>query len=125
MDLTLQKPGDHHFIRSVSDQGIRVVDDWYQVPLIISASKLISDWKIDQFDMISERELDPIFDQSPDVVLLGTGSKQKFLPPEKMMFFYQRGIGAEVMSTDAACRTFNVLVSEERRVVAALLPLTV
>jgi uncharacterized protein len=39
-----------------------------------------------------------------------------------MMAFYTRGIGAEVMSTQAACRTFNVLVSEERRVVAALMP---
>jgi uncharacterized protein len=58
------------------------------------------------------------------VVLMGTGTRQQFPPVERMMEFYRRGIGAEVMSTAAACRTFNVLVSEQRLVVAALMPLT-
>lgn len=123
MDLTLQSPGDHYFIRSVSDKGICVVEQWFQESLVISASHLITDWSVTRFDEINELQLQTIFDLEPDVVLLGTGRKQHFLPAEKMMLFYQRGIGAEVMSTDAACRTFNVLVSEERRVVAALLPL--
>ena len=46
------------------------------------------------------------------MVLLGTGARQQFLPMDLMMEFYGRGVGAEVMSTAAACRTFNVLVSE-------------
>ena len=58
----------------------------------------------------------------PEVVLIGTGKKQLFLPPKLMVMFYQEGIGFEVMTTDAACRTFNVLVSEGRNVVAALMP---
>jgi uncharacterized protein len=60
----------------------------------------------------------------PEIVLIGTGSKQIFLPPELMMFFYSRNTGFEVMTTDAACRTFNVLASEGRKVVAALLPVS-
>jgi uncharacterized protein len=55
-------------------------------------------------------------------VIIGTGERQHFLPPLLMMEFHGQGIGAEVMSTAAACRTFNVLVSEGRNVVAALLP---
>jgi len=123
MDLTLQKPGDHLFIRAISDRAIRVVDDWHEGPLILSAERLITDWAVTDVGDISEALLEPVFDLGPDIVLLGTGARQHFLPAELMMAFYRRGIGAEVMSTHAACRTFNVLVSEDRRVVAVLLPL--
>ena len=63
-----------------------------------------------------------VFDLQPEIVLIGTGRKQVFLQPELMMSFYRREVGFEVMSTHAACRTFNVLVSESRNAVAALLP---
>jgi uncharacterized protein len=122
MDLSLQQPGDHLFIRAISAEAIRIVDDWYRGPLILSASRLITDWAVTNINDISESMLQPVFDLAPDIVLLGTGARQHFLPAELMMAFYTRGIGAEVMSTQAACRTFNVLVSEERRVVAALMP---
>ena len=123
MDLTLQRPGDHLFVRSISDEGIRIIDDWHQGSLILSATRLITDWAVTNFDEINAGLLEPIFDLGADVVLLGTGSQQRFLPAEMMVEFYSRGIGVEVMATAAACRTFNVLVSEERRVVAALLPI--
>lgn len=124
MDLTLQKPGDHLFIRAISEQGIRVTDAWYQGPLIISPSRLISDWAVTGAEDISELHLTPVFDLVPDIVLIGTGAQQFFLPAEVMMAFYRRGIGVEVMTTHAACRTFNVLALEGRRVAAALIPLT-
>ena len=73
---------------------------------------------------LSAGRLEPIFELGPEVVLLGTGPLQQFPPAELMMEFYRRHVGAEVMSTDAACRTFNVLVSEQRLVVAALMPIT-
>jgi uncharacterized protein len=57
----------------------------------------------------------------PEVVLLGTGRKQAFPAPRLLKTFYQRGIGFEAMTTEAACRTFNVLVSEGRTAVAALI----
>jgi uncharacterized protein len=64
-----------------------------------------------------------IFDLQPEVILLGTGVTQVFLPPAIQVHFFQRNYGFEVMTTDAACRTFNVLVAEGRHVVAALMPL--
>ena len=82
----------------------------------------MDDWDATNPCDLSDRQLNPIFELEPEVVLLGTGASQIFLPPELMMRFYGRGIGVEVMTTDAACRTFNVLVSEGRKVVAALLP---
>jgi uncharacterized protein len=127
LDLNLERPGDHHFIRSLNDQGIRVGETWYPQSLIISANHLISDWSVQTMkDLVEEdlakKSLEPILNLAPEILLIGTGSKQVFLQPQLTVFFYQKGIGVEVMTTDAACRTFNVLVSEGRNVVAALMP---
>lgn len=122
MELTLQKPGDHLFIRSVSGAGIQVVDTCYRSALIISATEIITDWSARSVDDIDREHIKRILGLGPEVVLVGTGSRQVFLSPELMAFFYQHNVGVEVMTTDAACRTFNVLVSESRNVVAALLP---
>ena len=122
MDLTLEKPGDHLFIRSVSAKGIQVVDDFYDSPIIVSADRVIPDWPLDSIENITERYLEKVLDLQPEVVLIGAGARQSFLTPRQMMFFYSRNVGVEVMTTDAACRTFNVLVSESRHVVAILIP---
>lgn len=122
MDLTLDRPGDHLFVRSVSESGIRVVDRLFGGPIVLSAQKVVDPWEARDPASIDEDLLEPVFALQPEVVLLGTGARQVFPPPELMMCFYRRGIGIEVMTTDAACRTFNILVGEGRRVVAALLP---
>jgi uncharacterized protein len=122
MDLTLDRPGDHHSIRSVSAQGIQIGDHWYTGPLIVSASELLTDWDAGRPAELDEQRLAPVFGLAPEVVLVGTGPQQEFPPPEVLMYFYRRNIGVEFMTTHAACRTFNVLVSENRKVVAALLP---
>jgi len=122
MDLTLQTHGDHLFIRSVSEAGIQVVDDFYKTSIILSAREIIPNWPVRSVDDFEEQHLERVLELNPEIVLIGTGKQQAFLPPELMMFFYQRNIGIEVMSTQAACRTFNVLVSESRNVAAALIP---
>jgi len=122
MDLTLERPGDHLSIQSVTPDGLQIADRWYTGPLIISASELLTDWQAQQFGDLNEQQLEPVFGLKPEVVLVGTGPKQMFPAPELLMCFYRRGIGVEFMNTPAACRTFNVLVSEQRNVVAALLP---
>ncbi len=99
-------------------------EQWYSEPLIISATSLVTDWETRSVEDLHPPSFAKIFELRPEVVLIGTGIRQQFPPVELMMEFYRRGIGAEVMSTTAACRTFNVLVSEQRLVVAALMPIT-
>lgn len=123
MEFNLEVPQDQFFIRSVSDKGIRVADDYYTSAFIISGQRIVPEWKVDSVSDITESGLQVIFDLQPEVVLIGTGNKQVFLPPPIQAHFFRRSIGFEVMTTDAACRTFNVLVAEGRHVVAALLPL--
>ncbi|MGB6007234.1 Mth938-like domain-containing protein [Castellaniella sp.] len=59
---------------------------------------------------------------APEVLLIGTGTRQTFLAPETTRPLLQLGIGVETMTTQAAARTYNILMSEERRVLALLLP---
>lgn len=59
---------------------------------------------------------------APEVLLIGTGSRQIFLAPDIIGPLLQLGIGVETMTTQAAARTYNILMSEERRVLALLLP---
>ncbi len=123
MEFNLEVPQNQFFIRSISDKGIRVHDAFYNNPFIISGQRIVPEWDVKSIEDISEENLQVIFDLQPEVILLGTGETQVFLPPAIQVHFFRRNFGFEVMTTDAACRTFNVLVAEGRHVVAALMPL--
>ena len=124
MEFNLEVPENQFFIRSVSEQGIRVHKDLFNKPFIISGQRIVPEWNVRSVSDINEKNLQRIFEMEPEVILIGTGNTQEFLPPATQAHFFRRNVGFEVMTTDAACRTFNVLVSEGRQVVAALLPLT-
>lgn len=89
--------------------------------LIVLPDRLIDDWRPAGFDDLTVEDLRSIAAFKPDLVLLGTGETQRF--PESALFWplLDMGIGFEAMTTGAACRTYNVLVSEGRRAAAALL----
>ncbi len=122
MDLSFQAPGEHHYVHSISAQGICIAGQNYCQSVLLTADQLITDWPPQSFSEFKAEFLQPIFQLHPDLVLLGTGSRQHFPDASILMEFYGRGIGIEVMGSAAACRTFNVLVAESRRVVAALFP---
>lgn len=109
-------------MRSIDAAGIRINDEYYTRPLIISGRQIVPAWNVNTIADINEETLQPIFSMQPELVLIGCGKTQAFLPPATQALFFRHNIGFEVMTTDAACRTFNVLVNEERNVVAALLP---
>lgn len=124
MEFNLEVPHDHFFIRSISERGIRINDDYFTAPFIISGRRIVPQWEVNSVSDIDETSLQAVFNLQPEVILVGTGENQVFLPPSTQMHFYRRQVGFEVMTTDAACRTFNVLAAEGRQVVAALLPIT-
>jgi len=124
VEFNLDLPQDQFFIRSVSEKGIRVHQDYFSKPFILSGQRIVPDWGVETLADINEETLQAVFDLQPEVVLIGTGNTQVFLPPTTQVHFFRRQVGFEVMTTDAACRTYNVLIAEGRQVVAALLPLT-
>lgn len=122
-ELTLERPGQHLFISATGARGIRVADTWLARSLIITPDTLVDDWAPQSIGALREEHLQVVLALEPEVVLLGTGARQVFLPPERLALFYRHRTGVEVMTTEAACRTFNVLASDGRNAVAALLPL--
>jgi uncharacterized protein len=93
----------------------------YNQSLILSATEIVTPWPVTNIDELSAEQMQTIVDQKPEVILLGTGEKQQFPDIEIIGYFAQLGLGLEVMNTGAACRTFNILVAEDRQVVAAII----
>lgn len=121
MKLTLDANTRVNLIRSYSPREIRVADQLFQRSCIITADTVLADWRPTRIEDLEERDLEPLFALKPDVVLLGTGTQQRFPPAAIRAAFAQRRVPVEAMDLGAACRTFNILVQEERRVCAALL----
>ena len=78
-------------------------------------------WDVDDFTALTPAHFERIAALQPEVVIFGSGSRLRFPPPALLRALHERRIGVETMDTAAACRTYNVLVSEYRSVVAALL----
>jgi uncharacterized protein len=123
IDLTLERPGEHHHVRSVDEDGIRIGAELYTGALILTPEQILDNWTPDTVGDLEIGHLDALFELQPEVALLGTGRKHAILPRELMIAVYRRGVSLEVMTTDAACRTFNILAADGRQVVAGLLPM--
>ena len=121
MRLTDDRTGGALLVRSYAPGEVRVGDTVLQRSCLISAERLVENWRPQTLDELTAADLEPVFALQPEIVVLGTGARQRFPDPQLLAAIMTRGIGCEVMDTGAACRTYNVLVSEARRAVAALL----
>ena len=88
---------------------------------IITADTLVKDWEPRSIDQLMANHFSAIVAMKPELVLLGTGRQLRFPPHALLTPLMEAAIGCEVMDTAAACRTYNILNSEGRRVGAALL----
>ena len=93
----------------------------YEQAIIVMPDKLILNWPVTDFASLNAVDFDALIDLKPEVVLLGTGKKHWFLPPNIAQNLTANNIPLECMTTAAACRTYNILMSEGRKVAAALL----
>jgi uncharacterized protein len=110
-----------NLIRAYGNGEIRVNENVYRGALILSATTVIVDANIQNLDDLMDLGVARTLALEPELVLLGTGARQIFPAASFGAQFLRAGIGFEVMDTSAACRTFNVLVGEQRRVAAMLL----
>lgn len=108
-------------IRAYSDGRITIGEQTYARSLILTENTLVSDWRPQTISELLHTDFQPILDLKPEIVLLGTGSGLNFPSPALTARLLQNGIGVEVMDTAAACRTYNILLAEQRHVAAALL----
>ncbi|MEO1017476.1 MAG: Mth938-like domain-containing protein [Pseudomonadota bacterium] len=123
MEVTPVVPTGRQIIQSYGQGGFKITDQRYAGAVLVSAEQTLH-WPIDSFDALTVDSVAPILEAAEvEILLIGTGPKHKMLPPPIRAAFSERGVVAETMVTAAACRTYNVLMAEERRVAAALIPI--
>ncbi|MFZ0550655.1 MAG: Mth938-like domain-containing protein [Steroidobacteraceae bacterium] len=120
MKFTLETSSRVNLVRAYSRAELRIGEELVHSSCIVSADRLITTWPPERFDALRSEHLQAIFELEPEVVLLGSGERQRFPPADIRAAFTTRRVGLEVMDLGAACRTYNILVQEERRAVAAL-----
>jgi uncharacterized protein len=119
LELNLERPRDYLFVRRADAHKIVVVDRPFTASIILTRDKVIDDWGVTDVAAMTPDQVEPIVALKPDVVLLGTGARQRFPSQEVLASFLRRGVGVEVMGNAAAARTWDILASEGRNVVAA------
>jgi len=121
MQFTQHSPGGLNLIRRYGADFIAIGEEEIRASCIVGATTLIRDWPPRSVPDLVIEHFAHLFDYQPEVVVLSTGAKQQFPRAALRAEFAMRKIGLEVMEVGAACRTFNVLLSEERKVLAAVL----
>lgn len=110
-----------NFIKSYGPGWIHVNEQEIHRSVIVAPDRLVTDWPPQTFADLEEMHFEAILQLEPEIVLLGTGGRQRFPRPKLTQALLAHGVGVEVMDTPAACRTYNIIMMEDRRVAAALL----
>lgn len=119
--LDLDNNQSHYQIRAYQKGSLKVNDKIITTSIIITANELIENWQPRTITELTADSLQPVITLKPDILLIGTGSALVFPAPAIYGHIINLGIGVEIMDTSAACRTFNALTAENRRVAAALI----
>jgi uncharacterized protein len=119
LKLHAQAPSDLNTVTGYGPDHIDVNRVRYTGALVLTAEGPVQAWEAGRLDQLQAGHFATILAKEPELVLIGTGPSQRFLPPTITLPLAQARVGFEVMDSAAACRTFNILVAEGRRVVAA------
>ncbi|MDD2929922.1 MAG: Mth938-like domain-containing protein [Sideroxydans sp.] len=121
MALHLEKVSHLKTFTGHGDGFVTVNDKRYEQAVVVTASTVRTDWHATDFASLTAEHFDYFLEMRPEVLLIGTGRKQQFAHPQLLQNLMRAGFGIEFMDTPAACRTYNILVAEDRKVVAAIL----
>lgn len=115
---------DHAGLNMFSGYGegyVAVNQVRYTDNMIVLPNRIIEHWQAGSIDRMGMEHFDALLAMQPEIILLGTGATHRFPEAALMRTILSRGIGFEVMDTQATCRTYNILSSEGRHVAAAIL----
>ena len=121
MKFTETNDSGGYLIEGYGAEGIAIGGRRYHRSLILTPEHIREAWEPNSIASLTRAHLEELLDLEPRVLILGTGARQVFPDPSVYFWMMERGIGVEVMDTGAACRTYNILMSEGRRVVAGLI----
>ena len=121
MKLHATSTQQYQTVTAYDDDGVDINAKHFSRSLIVLPETAPVDWPVESFDALSVAHFEQIDATMPDVVILGTGKKQRFIHPKLTSSLTARRIGVECMDNQAACRTYNILMAEGRKVALALI----
>lgn len=121
LKLHLSKPVEKNIFSGYGSGYVVVNNKRYENSMITMPDKIIEDWQAPTVENLTEEHFELLIPYEPEIILLGTGAALRFPSPLVTKNLLESKIGVEVMDTNAACRTYNILMAEGRNVAAALL----
>jgi uncharacterized protein len=121
LKLHLANLGETKLFTAYGSDHVMVNGERYSNSIVVLAEEVRHDWEPASFDELSEAHFSYFLPLKPEILLLGTGARQRFPHPRLYRALTHAGIALECMDTPAACRTYNILVAEDRKVLAAIL----
>jgi uncharacterized protein len=121
LKLHLSKPVEKNIFSGYGSGYVVVNNKKYENSMITMPDKIIADWQASTVEKLTEEHFKLLIPYEPEIILLGTGATLRFPSPLVTKNLLESKIGIEVMDTNAACRTYNILMAEGRNVAAALL----
>ena len=110
-----------NYITGSGPGWVRIGTQEYRENLLLTPDVIQTGWAPRGVDTLTEDDYTSLLDHAPDLVVLGTGATIHFPHPRLTQALLAARVGVEVMDTAAACRTYNVLTAEGRKVLAALI----
>jgi uncharacterized protein len=121
MKLHASTTRQYQTVTGYDDSGVEINAERFAYSLIVMPETPPRVWDVPNFDALTAVHFEQIEADRPDVVILGTGERQRFVHPRLIASLSARHIGVECMDSKAACRTYNVLMGEGRKVTLALI----
>ncbi|WP_050476128.1 Mth938-like domain-containing protein [Herbaspirillum rhizosphaerae] len=121
MKLHSTETQQYQTVTSYDESGIEINAARFEHSLLVLPETPPVAWPVASFDQLTTEHFDQIDATQPDVVIFGTGRRQRFVHPKLTAVLTSRRIGVECMDNQAACRTYNILMAEGRKVALALI----
>lgn len=121
MKLHASTTKQYQTVTGYDDRGVEINAERFEFSLIVMPETAPRPWNAPSFESLTAAHFEQIEEDTPDVVILGTGERQRFVHPRLIASLAARHIGVESMDSKAACRTYNVLMGEGRKVTLALI----
>ena len=121
MKLHQQNTPNVNTIRAFEPGRIRINDEYYANSLIVTPENVQPDWQINAAELLTTGTINSLLNYQAEIILIGTGAQHHLLDPQLYLEVIQQGVGIEIMTTEAACHTYNILLGEDRAVLAALI----
>lgn len=121
MKLHASTTKQYQTVTGYDDSGVEINAEHFDFSLIVMPETAPRPWPVPDFESLTAEHFEQIEADQPDVVILGTGARQRFVHPRLVASLSARRIGVECMDSQAACRTYNILMGEGRKVTLALI----